>query len=128
MTGSDATSSAGQEPTPDPYRASPELDGGGHVVPLPVLLGVWAALIVLTGVTVAVTYVDLGPLNLWVAMLIATVKAGLVGLYFMHLRYDHPLYGIMLVCALFFVALFIGLTLIDAQALVEEKGLVTGLE
>lgn len=127
MTDSDATSAAEQGPPPDAPTASPELGEVGHVVPLPVLLGVWAALIVLTGATVAVTYVDLGPLNLWVAMLIATVKAGLVALYFMHLRYDHPLYGVLLVSALFFVALFIGLTLIDAQALVEEKGLVTGM-
>ena len=63
----------------------------GHVVPVRVLLGVWAILVVLTVATVAVTRVDFGPgTNLWIAMGIATVKASLVLLYFMHLRYDQP--------------------------------------
>jgi cytochrome c oxidase subunit 4 len=87
-----------------------------HVVPLRVLLAVWAALVLLTWITVAVAHVDLGNLNLWIAMTIATVKASLVALYFMHLRYDKPFYGVILVGALLFVMLFIGLAMMDTLA------------
>lgn len=85
-----------------------------HVVPLPILLAVWAALLVLTYATVAVTSIDLGPLNLWLAMAIATVKASLVVLYFMHLRYDKPFNAVVLICALLFVMLFVGIALTDS--------------
>jgi len=86
---------------------------GAHVVPLKVLMGVWGALLVLTVATVTVTWVDLGPLNLWLALGIATIKASLVALYFMHLRYDKPFNGFLLVCALAFVMLLAGLALLD---------------
>jgi len=88
----------------------------GHVVPLRVLLGVWAALVALTVVTIAATRVDLGGLNLWVALGIATVKAAMVALYFMHLRYDHPLNAIVFIAALLFVAVFVGIVMLDAEA------------
>ncbi len=87
-----------------------------HIVPVRVLLAVWATLMILTVVTVAVTWVDLGRLNLWVAMAIATVKASLVVLYFMHMRYDRPINAIVFVAALLFVALFVGLALVDTRA------------
>ena len=87
-----------------------------HVIPAGVLLGVFAALIALTVATVAVTWVDLGALNLFVALGIATVKAALVALYFMHLRYDSPFNALLFVAGLAFVALFLGFTLMDAIA------------
>ena len=89
-------------------------DRPGHVVPLPVLLAVFAALVVLTVATLAASWVDFDPWNLWIAMGIATLKATLVALYFMHLRYDHPFHAVILVTALVFVMIFIGLTLNDA--------------
>ncbi|HEY3347960.1 MAG TPA: cytochrome C oxidase subunit IV family protein [Nitrospirota bacterium] len=49
---------------------------------------VFAALLVLTFVTWAVSYQDMGVLNVVVALIIASVKASLVALYFMHLRYE----------------------------------------
>jgi len=85
----------------------------GHVVPVGVLLAVFFALTVLTVVTVAATWVDLGEWNLAIAMVIATVKAALVALYFMHLRYDHPFNALILVTALAFLGLFISVTLLD---------------
>jgi cytochrome c oxidase subunit IV len=84
-----------------------------HAVPLWLLGAVFAALIVLTVVTVAVTYVDLGRLNLVVAMAIAAVKAVLVAEIFMHLRWDRPFHRIALLSAVLFVALFIGIVLLD---------------
>lgn len=94
---------------------SGESIGGVHVMPVPVLVGIWVVLIVLTVVTVGVTYFDLGPFNLAVALGVALVKASLVALYYMHLRYDHPFNGFILVVSLAFVALFIGITLLDAR-------------
>ena len=59
-----------------------------RVVPLSIYVGIFTALLVLTGVTVAVTFIDLGPLNNLVALSIAVIKATMVLLYFMHLRYS----------------------------------------
>jgi cytochrome c oxidase subunit 4 len=84
-----------------------------HIVPLRLLMGVGAALLVLTAVTVGATYVDLGRLNLAVALLIAVVKATLVALYFMHLRWDRPLNAIVFVAAIGFVILFVLLAVMD---------------
>lgn len=92
------------------------LPAGVHVMPVKALIAVWAALVILTVVTVGATWVDLGSMNLWLAMVIATVKATLVALYFMHLRYDKPINGIVLVTALVFVMLFVGVALTDTEA------------
>ena len=86
-----------------------------HIVPVPVLLAVFAALIVLTVLTVAATGIDLGAGNLWMAMGIATAKAALVALYFMHLRYDRPLYALIFVTGLLILCLFFSLTLLDTM-------------
>jgi cytochrome c oxidase subunit 4 len=90
-------------------------DAYAHVMPLPILFGVFIALLALTGVTVGVTYFDLGNWNLIVAMAIATVKAVLVALFFMHLRYDNPFNAIVFLAALLFIALFISVTLFDTM-------------
>jgi cytochrome c oxidase subunit 4 len=89
-------------------------DAISHVTPVRMLLGVWGALMVLTLVTVAVTKVDLGAsTNLVIAMAIATIKAGLVATYFMHLRWDRPFHTLIFVGSLLFVSLFISMTLLD---------------
>jgi len=85
----------------------------GHVVNPLFLLGVLVALLVLTFVTVAITWVDLGKLNLWAAMLIAVIKASLVVLFFMHLYWDKPIIGIVFIFSLLLAALFVGLSLVD---------------
>ncbi|HOA73050.1 MAG TPA: cytochrome C oxidase subunit IV family protein [Phycisphaerae bacterium] len=84
-----------------------------HPVPKRVLIGVWAALVVLTIITVLVAGKDFGRFNIWVALGIATLKASLVALYFMHLRYDSPFNAMILIVALSFVALFIIGTITD---------------
>jgi cytochrome c oxidase subunit IV len=97
--------------------ADPAHDAHGHmahITPVRLLVGVWAALMVLTVATVAVTRVDLGSQNNFViAMIIATIKAGLVITYFMHLRWDRPFHTLIFLGSLFFVTLFITLTLTD---------------
>ena len=78
------------------------------------LYAVFFLLLILTAVTVGVTAWDFGyNLNLIVAMLIATVKAAVVGLWFMHLRWDPPIFGFVLIASLGFVTLFIVFTLLD---------------
>jgi len=85
----------------------------GHVVPLRTLVGVLLVLLALTVVTVAVTFVDLGRLNLVAALAIAVVKGALVLLYFMHLRWDRPFNAVVLIAALIFVVVFVGLAMLD---------------
>lgn len=97
----------------EPISGSHHEDVIAHVMPVPVLLGVFFALIVMTVLTVAATWIDLALWNLPLAMAIASVKATLVALYFMHLRYDAPFNGVMLLIGLVCVALFILITLLD---------------
>jgi cytochrome c oxidase subunit 4 len=93
----------------------------GHVVPLRTLVGVLVALLVLTWVTVAATYVDLGKLNLWVALVIALAKATLVALYFMHLRWDRPINGIIFFVSLALVVLFLGFAMVDTATYMPDR-------
>jgi cytochrome c oxidase subunit 4 len=85
----------------------------GHVVGLPLLTTVFIALLGLTGLTYAVTYVDLGPANLFIALFVAVVKATLVVLYFMHLRWERPMIAVTFISALLGTVLFIGIALLD---------------
>jgi len=97
------------------HESAGEHHGMGHVIPVPVLIAVFLALIVLTIITVVASYLPFGELETWVAMGIATVKAGLVAAYFMHLRYDNPLNAVLFVFGLVFVGLFVGFILMDAE-------------
>ena len=76
-------------------------------------VAVWATLLVLTAVTVFVATLNLGPFNAIVALSIATVKALLVLLFFMELRYSTALTKVAVVAAVFFLMLLAGLTLSD---------------
>ncbi len=86
----------------------------GHVAPFWVLLVVFIALLVLTALTVGITIFDFGyTMNLVLALSIATVKALLVVLFFMHLAYDKPFNILIFIASLVFIALFILVTLLD---------------
>jgi cytochrome c oxidase subunit IV len=86
-----------------------------HVAPIKVLLGTFGALIVLTVLTVLAIKIDAGALNIWIAMGIATVKALLVALFFMHLAYDRPFNGLIFMGALVFSGLFVSIALLDSM-------------
>ncbi|MEM9415720.1 MAG: cytochrome C oxidase subunit IV family protein [Planctomycetota bacterium] len=88
-------------------------DGEHHVVGWKILTVVFLALMVLTVLTVAAINVDLGPLNIVVALGIALVKALLVVFIFMHIWWDRAFHGLLIGGSLFFVTLFIAFTLID---------------
>jgi cytochrome c oxidase subunit 4 len=86
-----------------------------HIAPLRVYLGVFAALIALTVLTVAVSYVHLGAWNLAVAMIIASIKASLVAMIFMHLKDDTKFNVLVFVGSLLFVGLFYAYTTNDTE-------------
>ncbi len=85
----------------------------GHVVPLKIYFGIFGTLMVLTGVTVWVAYHNLGPLNAVVALSIATFKAVLVILYFMHARYSGKLTWVIIVAGFFWLGILLVLTMTD---------------
>lgn len=87
-----------------------------HVMPLSVLFTIFGTLIVLTLATVIVSRFPLGAWEVPIAMTIATVKATLVAVYFMHLRYDNPFNAMVFVFSLLFVGLFLGGALMDVQS------------
>lgn len=95
--------------------------GFAHPMPVWQLLAVFFALIILTIATVYQATLDLGNLELVVSLIIATIKASLVILFFMHMLYDKPLNAIFFMSSFIFVALFLGFTLMDAHGYQDEK-------
>ena len=92
----------------------PSPHGHSHPASLPMLVAVFVALLGLTVVTVAVAYVDLGEANLFVAMAIATAKALLVSLFFMHLAHDTGFNRLAFFASFAFIGLFVSFTLMDS--------------
>ncbi len=91
--------------------------GEHHVLPLSMYFGVFAILLVMTVLTVAVSRMGLPPtLSFIVAMAVATFKASLVVGYFMHLKYDSKFHALIFFATLFFIGLFFSLTLIDLSS------------
>ncbi len=82
-------------------------------VPYRTFILTWVALLVLTVITVAVAQVDLGALNIWVALSVASCKSALVLLIFMHLKQETLLFKIGLLIMIVILAIFIGLTFTD---------------
>lgn len=90
--------------------------GGGsahHIVPFKVYFIVWGALLVGTVLTVAVAQVDFGSWNMVIAMLVATVKASLVMMFFMGLKYDTAENSVAFLMSFVFLGIFISLTAAD---------------
>jgi cytochrome c oxidase subunit 4 len=85
-----------------------------HVTPLPVYFGVFGALLVLTVVTVGVSYLGLPPtLSIIVAMAVASVKAFLVAAWFMHLAHDTKFNILFFLASLWFIGVFFVFTTSD---------------
>jgi cytochrome c oxidase subunit 4 len=76
-------------------------------------LGVLIALLILTVITVGASYFDFGGANLVIAVFIASVKASLVALFFMHLKDDKPVNGLILVSCFMFLGLLVTFCLLD---------------
>lgn len=84
-----------------------------HVTPFGVYAKVFGSLICLTITTVAVSYMDFGSMNILIAMLIATMKALLVILFFMGLKYEGQENNVAFFCSFVFLSIFVGLTSSD---------------
>ena len=92
----------------------------GHIVPIKFLVFICCILLFLTAVTVWVsrydfTAINIAEMGIIPALAVATVKATIVGLYFMHLRWDRAFVGFIFVGSILFVALFIGIALTDTM-------------
>src|SRR5262245_42510807 len=84
-----------------------------HHIPLATYYKVLGLLLVLTIVTVAIAQVNFGPWNTVIAMAIASVKAGFVLAFFMHLKYDNKLYLVCFLSAIFFVTVLYFFSILD---------------
>jgi len=85
-----------------------------HIMSSKLYYGIWIALLCLTVVTAAVSFIDLGPLNTIVALVIATFKAVLVVLFFMHVKYtSEKLTKIVIVSSIFWLLLLLALSMAD---------------
>ncbi len=73
----------------------------------------WVALVILTAITVTVAGMRMGKLSVFTAIAIAAVKATVVLFFFMHLKYEKPLFRTMICVAIGALAVFIGLTFTD---------------
>ena len=94
-----------------------------HITPVKTNLIVISALFALTGLTILAGNVRLGEFNLAIAILIASIKATLVGTWFMHLKYEKAFNTSFFVGTLLFMAIFFGYTANDTQ----HRGEVNGI-
>lgn len=84
-----------------------------HIVSYASNLKVWIVLLLLTWITITVAYINFGNLAVAIALLIATVKAGIVLAYFMHLKFDSKVLTAFLLVTMAVFASFIVLTFFD---------------
>jgi len=85
-----------------------------HIVSSKLFFGVWAALMCLTVITASVSFIDLGPFNTVVCLIIATLKALLVVLFFMHVKYtSEKLTTTVIIAAMFWLVILLFLSLAD---------------
>jgi cytochrome c oxidase subunit 4 len=85
-----------------------------HVISNKLYVTIWIALMCLTVITAGVSFIDLGPFNTIVALSIATFKAVLVVLIFMHVKYtSEKLTKTVVISAIFFLFLLLGLSMAD---------------
>jgi cytochrome c peroxidase len=98
-----------------PHKPGEPIEHHPHVVPVSVMVAVIVALMILTVVTVLASKVDMGSMNVPVALAIATVKGTLVCAFFMHLRWDKPFNSIILVTSIGMLVLFLVMTGLDTM-------------
>ena len=84
-----------------------------HIVSPKIYLAIFASLMLGTGITVWAAFQNFGKFNIVIALVIATVKATLVVLYFMHARYSPKRTQLVIICSIFWLAIMLGMTLSD---------------
>lgn len=84
-----------------------------HIISYKNLGIILTALLILTGITVFISTMDYGALNIWIALIIASVKACLVLLFFMHMKYEPGLIKWSFLVTVSFLAVLIGFLFLD---------------
>jgi cytochrome c oxidase subunit 4 len=84
-----------------------------HVLPDNLFVMVWVGLLILTGITVAGSVYFPGKVGILIAMIVTPIKAALILMFFMHLRYEKKGFTIMFLVAVGILGIFIGLTFFD---------------
>jgi cytochrome c oxidase subunit IV len=96
-----------------------------HIVSPKIYAAIFLTLMAGTGITVWAAFQNFGRFNIIIALAIATFKATLVVLYFMHARYSPKRTQMVIVCAIFWLAIMLGLTLSDYRTRQHEGRFVT---
>lgn len=84
-----------------------------HIVPTRIYYSIFVALLVLLAITIGVSYIHLGFLNVVAAMTIAVAKGVLIILYFMHVRYSNRLTWVFVGAGFFWLAILLVLSMTD---------------
>jgi len=84
-----------------------------HIVSPKIYIVIFASLMLGTGITVWAAFQNFHQFNIVIALAIATIKATLVVLYFMHARYSPKRTQLVIVCSIFWLAIMLALTLSD---------------
>ena len=86
-----------------------------HYLEYRTLFFVFLLLLVFTSITVGVSYIDLGAFNVWISLLIASVKGSLVLLFFMHMKYEGRALILSFLGTIFFLFIMISFTFWDVS-------------
>jgi cytochrome c oxidase subunit 4 len=97
------------------HKAHTHEDGAG------VYVKTLVALLILTLITVAASYVDFGSGNVVIALFIATIKASIVALFFMHLRHEKPVNSIIALAGFLFLGIFLMFCFMDQDTRKDPK-------
>lgn len=84
-----------------------------HIVPQKIYLLIFATLLCLTLITVDIAFYNFGFLNLWIALSIATIKATVVVMYFMHVKYSSKLTWVFAIAGVFWLVILFVLLFSD---------------
>jgi len=88
-------------------------DTNGHITAYKTYVFIWAALLVLTAITIAVGTMHFTSYSVLICLAIASIKALLVLIYFMHMRYESLFLRSVVFLALLALTTMIGLTFVD---------------
>ena len=93
-----------------------------HIVKPGTYLAIISTLLALTGLTITAAYINLGRFNIVVALVIATMKATLVVLFFMHAKYSPRRTQLVIFAGIFWLAILLFMTLSDYVSRVDYHG------
>jgi len=95
-----------------------------HIIPFATYIKVLSLLLVLTFITVAASRMDFGHWNVVIAMFIASVKAGFVLAFFMHLKYDDKTYLVCFLTGIFFLIVLYFFSFLDIATRVKVDNIL----